>query len=87
MDALDYLHNTVEIVHRNLKPENLLISEKDEIKLADFGFSNEVFAGGKRMSIIGDNEYKPPEMIKGFAHDQKMDVWGLGILLYELLTS
>lgn len=47
-----------------------MISDKDEIKLADFGFSNEVLSGGgKRMTVIGEDEYKPPEMVKGFPHN------------------
>eukprot|EP01129_Flabellula_baltica_P009379 TRINITY_DN3821_c0_g1_i1.p1 TRINITY_DN3821_c0_g1~~TRINITY_DN3821_c0_g1_i1.p1 ORF type:complete len:336 (-),score=62.58 TRINITY_DN3821_c0_g1_i1:170-1177(-) len=84
-DALDYLH-TKNIVHRDIKPENLLLTLDDEVIIADFGWS--VTAGvAKRHTLCGTPDYLAPEMIYQQGHDKSLDIWCLGILLFEFLTG
>jgi len=81
--ALQYLHS-VGIIHRDLKPENILL-EGDRAKLADFGWSN---YRGDRATYCGTLDYLPPEMLAPpHKHDHKVDIWALGILLFELLAG
>ncbi|ESX00790.1 hypothetical protein KL918_004407 [Ogataea parapolymorpha] len=84
--ALSYLHKK-HIVHRDLKPENILLHFNNQIKLSDFGWS--VYAPGhsKRTTMCGTLDYLPPEMVEAKTHDEKVDVWALGILLYEFLVG
>lgn len=81
---MDYIHKN-NIIHRDLKPENLLINAKGDIKLCDFGWSAEVLSKDYRTTFCGTVDYLPPEMILNLPHDYKVDVWCLGILLYELI--
>ncbi|CAG8629762.1 4027_t:CDS:2 [Racocetra persica] len=74
---LNYIHRK-HIIHRDIKPENLLIDLNDEIKIRDFGW---------RKTFCGILDYLPPEMIEGKEYDEKIDIWSLGVLCYELLTS
>ena len=81
--ALNYLHTRKpKIIHRDLKPENIL-EIKRQLKIADFGWSNKV--NGIRTTFCGTPEYLAPEMIRGQHHDEKLDMWTLGVLMYELL--
>ncbi len=70
------------ILHRDLKPENILISQ-GKCKIADFGWSN--VADDFRNTFCGTVEYLAPEMINGTGHNDKLDIWTVGVLLYELL--
>ncbi len=81
--ALFFLHDH-NLVHRDLKPENLLIDENNVIKLADYGACVEMTLGN-RITFCGTYEYMAPEMLKEKPYNQGIDVWSLGILLYELL--
>ena len=88
--ALDYLHHlSPPVIHRDLKPENLLIFEsqgqKRDIKLADFGWSN--MKDNSRETYCGTPDYLSPEMIKGVSHDEGIDIWAVGVLMYELLVG
>ena len=81
--ALIYLHSqTPVIIHRDLKPENVLVSN-GRCKIADFGWSN--VDDEFRNTFCGTPDYLAPEMIVGSGHNDKLDVWTVGILLYELL--
>ena len=81
--ALVYLHSqTPVIIHRDLKPENVLVSN-GKCKIADFGWSN--LDDEFRNTFCGTPDYLAPEMIVGSGHNDKLDVWTVGILLYELL--
>lgn len=83
--ALKYCHDK-NVIHRDLKPENLLIGQYGEVKLADFGWSTHAPCS-RRNTICGTLDYLPPEITLKHEHDQRVDVWSLGILLYELLTG
>ncbi|EAS04203.2 Serine/Threonine kinase domain protein (macronuclear) [Tetrahymena thermophila SB210] len=81
--AIDYLHKK-GIMHRDIKPENLLLDENDNIKLCDFGWCAEI-TKNRRNTLCGTFEYMAPETITERDYDYKIDIWQLGILLYELL--
>ncbi|GLJ16487.1 hypothetical protein SUGI_0281320 [Cryptomeria japonica] len=80
--ALIYLHDK-HIIHRDIKPENLLVDIKGELKIADFGWS--VHTLDKRKTMCGTLDYLPPEMVENKEHDTAVDIWSLGVLLYEFL--
>ncbi len=82
LNALCFLHEN-NLLHRDIKPENILIHNKNEIKLCDFGTCNENFIGN-RNTICGTFEYMAPEIIKEKSYDKSVDIWSLGIVLYEL---
>jgi len=81
--ALDYLHKR-NIIHRDIKPENLLLDKSGNIKVCDFGWSAEA-DNAKRQTFCGTIDYMAPEMIKNLPYDYHIDIWSLGVLLYELL--
>lgn len=83
--AVDYLHNqNPPIIHRDIKPENILFSQ-GHLKIADFGWSN--LKDKVRTTFCGTPEYLAPEMLMEKGHNEKLDVWTLGVLLYEILVG
>ncbi|CAH1130031.1 unnamed protein product [Ceutorhynchus assimilis] len=84
-DALKYCH-VRNIIHRDLKPENLLLGSNGEIKIADFGWSVHT-PSSRRTTICGTLDYLPPEMVNGNSHDEKVDLWSLGVLCFEFLCG
>ena len=88
VEAVKYLHHqTPPIIHRDIKPENILLDAEDAVKLADFGWSNFFNENRERMTYCGTPEYLAPEMIRQSGHDKSLDIWNLGVLLFELLTG
>jgi serine/threonine protein kinase len=83
IQALVYLHSQNPVIlHRDLKPENILIHD-GRCKLSDFGWSN--VDAEFRNTFCGTPDYLAPEMILGSGHTEKLDIWTIGILMYELL--
>jgi serine/threonine protein kinase len=88
LDAVKYLHSfDPPIIHRDIKPENLLLDENGRIKLADFGWSNFKNDEVNRTTYCGTPEYLSPEMVKKQGHDTTVDIWSLGVLLFEFLAG
>jgi len=85
LNAIYFLH-LHSIVHRDLKPENLLINEDNILKLCDFGWSVKLNRN-KRTTFCGTVEYMAPEIIKKQKYDETIDIWSLGVLLFELVHS
>lgn len=81
INAVEFLHRS-GYVHRDIKPENLLIDEKECVKLCDFGWCIEVT--NKRETFCGTFEYMAPEIIQELPYNHSVDIWSLGVLLYEM---
>ena len=75
------------LIHRDFKPENLFISEGYNIKIGDFGISKQLDPNNKyAKTYVGTNNYMAPEVIKGEKYNNKVDIWALGCIIYELFT-
>ncbi|KAF2969207.1 hypothetical protein GQX73_g4325 [Xylaria multiplex] len=85
--SLIYLHSK-NIMHRDMKPENILVGLYGELKLADFGYSVHA-PGDRRDTLCGTLDYLPPEMIasRQTSYTRAVDIWTLGVLAYEFLTG
>lgn len=79
---MKYLHDN-NIIHRDLKPENLLLDQFGNVKICDFGWC--VQSTEERQTFCGTLDYMAPEMILEKGHSFQLDLWAIGVLLYELL--
>ncbi|OQR81880.1 serine/threonine-protein kinase Nek5-like [Thraustotheca clavata] len=86
--GIHYLHTKHKILHRDLKPKNIFVCENGRIVLGDFGIAKSLdTSSGLAQSLIGSPAYMSPEIFEGKMYGYKADVWSLGCILYELLTS
>lgn len=87
--ALEYLHER-NIVYRDLKPENVIISIQDNghVKMCDFGFAKRLRNKDMRTyTKCGTPNYIAPEIVLGMGHSFQVDIWSLGIMIYEILAG
>ena len=81
--AIYFLHSN-NYIHRDIKSENILINENDEVKLSDFSSCvNKI--EGKEKTFTGSYQYKTPDLINDDLYDESIDIWSLGTVLYEML--
>ena len=95
-EGLDYAHNKrdqagrpLNLVHRDVSPQNVLVSFEGEVKVIDFGIAKAAGKGAQTRSGIlkGKFGYMSPEQVRGLPIDRRSDIFACGIMLYELLTS
>ena len=84
ISAVHFLHRN-NVIHRDIKPENILLNNDDEIKLCDFGWANYVESDITRSTFCGTLEYMSPEILGKEEYTKEIDIWALGVLLYELV--
>mmetsp|Transcript_6900 Transcript_6900/g.12668 ORF Transcript_6900/g.12668 Transcript_6900/m.12668 type:complete len:1029 (+) Transcript_6900:181-3267(+) len=84
VSIFSYMHS-MDIIYRDLKPENLLVDAQGYLKLVDFGFAKQI--SKKTFTLCGTPDYLAPEIIRGTGHGKGVDWWCLGIFTYELVSS
>ncbi|CAE7229883.1 ark1 [Symbiodinium necroappetens] len=85
-EGVRHLHDQ-GIIHRDLKPENILLTEDMTVKIADFGWAAKAARNDTRKTFCGTLCMLAPEMIAGKEYDARVDVWAVGVLLFEILTG
>ncbi|XP_027900518.1 ribosomal protein S6 kinase-related protein [Xiphophorus couchianus] len=84
--ALGFLHD-LGIVHRDVKMENILLSDQGHLRLSDFGLSRRLTQGGRAFTVCGTIQYMAPEVLSGGPYSHAADWWSLGVLLFSLVTG
>jgi len=84
LESLAYVHAHHRI-HRDIKSDNILLSDHGQIKLADFGYAAQLTkVGNKRNTVVGTPYWMAPELIRGHDYGTKVDIWSLGIMIMEM---
>jgi serine/threonine-protein kinase len=87
LDALSYAHS-LDIVHRDIKPGNIMLTARSGVKVADFGISRLIsFEATQSAAVLGTPSYMAPEQCRGAVVDGRSDLFSLGCVIYELLAG
>jgi serine/threonine protein kinase/Tfp pilus assembly protein PilF len=90
-DALDYAHNRANVIHCDLKPANLMVNQRGDLKISDFGIARSLGDSGSRLTVekgrSGTLVYMSPQQLNGERCTHMDDIYSLGASIYELLTS
>src|SRR5439155_8843304 len=90
-DALDYAHNRAKIIHCDLKPANLMVNQRGDLKISDFGIARTLGDSASRLTVeqgrSGTLVYMSPQQLSGDRSTHLDDIYSLGASIYELLTS
>ncbi|KPJ76317.1 MAG: hypothetical protein AMJ54_12025 [Deltaproteobacteria bacterium SG8_13] len=86
-DALEYAHSN-EVVHRDIKPDNIILLDDGQVKVADFGIARVMSASETQTGVLlGTPSYMSPEQVEGARVDGRSDLFSLGIVMYEMLSG
>ncbi len=88
-DALDYVHATGQVIHRDIKPDNIMVDRWYHVKVLDFGLAriDGAYTITRVGMVVGSLYYVPPEHLRGDKIDGRADIYALGVSLYEMVTG
>jgi serine/threonine-protein kinase len=84
--GIEAAHNN-HIIHRDIKPQNIMISKEGKVKVTDFGIAKAVSSNTITSNVMGSVHYTSPEQARGGFSDEKSDIYSLGITMFEMLTG
>ena len=84
--GIEAAHNN-SIIHRDIKPQNIIISKEGKVKVTDFGIAKAATSNTVSSNVMGSVHYTSPEQARGGYSDEKSDIYSLGITLFEMLTG
>ena len=84
--GLEIAHNN-QIVHRDIKPQNIIISREGKVKVTDFGIAKSISSNTNTADAMGSVHYTSPEQARGGYSDERSDIYSLGITMYEMVTG